>query len=117
MVEAAQAAAFKNVGALTGRPPTSPEIFLEALFYRLRNSGPWRDLPAAIGPWNTIYGWFRLWAANGLWARLLKIVAKSGGVVCLVDAPIFPFIRVAATHAEVRNIRPWAALVAGGTPS
>ena len=32
----------------------------------------------------------RLWAENGLWARLLKIVAKSGGVVCLVDGTHIP---------------------------
>jgi hypothetical protein len=47
-------------------------------------------LPASFGPWRTIYGWFRLWAENGLWARLLKIAAKSGGVVCLVDGTHIP---------------------------
>lgn len=90
MVEAAQAAAFKNVGALKGRPPASPALLLEALFYRLRNSGPWRDLPSGFGPWRTVYGWFRLWADNGLWGRLLKTVAKAGGTVCLVDGTHIP---------------------------
>lgn len=90
MVEAAQRAAFKNGGALTGRPPRPVGVLLEALFYRLRNAGPWRDLPTEFGPWRTIYGWFRLWADNGLWNRLLKQVARTGSVVCLVDGTHIP---------------------------
>lgn len=90
MVGAAQAAVFKNVGALKGRPPMCPSLLLEALFYKLRNPGPWRDLPAEFGRWRTVYGWFRLWADNGLWACLLKMVAKAGGVVCLVDGTHIP---------------------------
>lgn len=65
-------------------------LLLNALFYRLRNAGPWRDLPAEFGPWRTVYGWFRLWADNGMWARMLKSVAKAGGVVCLVDGTHIP---------------------------
>jgi transposase len=92
MVEAAQAqaAAFKNVGALTGRPPMDFALLLDALFYWLRNAGPLRDLPAEFGPWRTVYGCFRLWADNGLWARMLKSVANAGGVVCLVDGTHIP---------------------------
>ena len=37
-----------------------------------------------------LYSWFRLWAGHGGWARLLKTVAKSGGVVRLVDGTHIP---------------------------
>lgn len=61
-------------------------MVLDALFYRLRNAGPWRDLPDAFGPWRTIYGWYRLWAREGLWARLLACVArKAKSRIRLVD--------------------------------
>jgi len=73
VVEAAQKAASKNGRGPGGRPPRE----LEALFYRLRNAGPWRDLPAEFGPWETIFGYFRKWAREGLWARLLKAVTKK----------------------------------------
>jgi transposase len=60
MVGAAQAAAQKN-GALKagGRPRAGLDMVLDALFYRMRNAGPWRDLPEGFGPWRTIYGWHR----------------------------------------------------------
>jgi hypothetical protein len=53
MVGAAEEAAHKNGGAQVnrgGRPPTELDVLLEALFYRLRNAGPWRDLPEHFGP-------------------------------------------------------------------
>ena len=52
-------------------------MVLDALFYRLRNAGPWRDLPEGFGPWRTIYGWHRLWAREGLWARMLTRMARK----------------------------------------
>ena len=39
-----------------GRPVTEMNLVLDALFYRLRNCGPWRDMPPQYGPWQTIYG-------------------------------------------------------------
>jgi transposase len=78
MVGAAQAAAQKN-GALKagGRPRAGLDMVLDALFYRLSNAGPWRDLPEGFGPWRTIYGWHRLWAREGLWARMLARMARK----------------------------------------
>jgi transposase len=87
-VGAAQAAALKKGSALKagGRPPTEPSVVLDALFFRLRNCGPWRDLPEQYGPWQTIYGWHRLLARLGVWFKLLKSFAKRvRGKVVLVD--------------------------------
>lgn len=87
MVGAAQRAAQKN-GLLKsgGRPPAGLDRVLDALFYRLRNAGPWRDLPEGFGPWRTIYGWHRLWAREGLWARMLdRIARKAKSRIRLVD--------------------------------
>ena len=61
-------------------------MVLDTLFYRLRNAGPWRDLPEGFGPWRTIYGWHRLWAREGLWARMLdRIARKAKSRIRLVD--------------------------------
>jgi transposase len=58
MVGAAQAAALKKVRVVKngGRLVTEMNLVLDALFYRLRNCGPWRDMPPQYGPWQTIYG-------------------------------------------------------------
>ncbi|QIF02257.1 transposase [Roseimicrobium sp. ORNL1] len=41
-------------------------LLLDGLFYRLRNAGPWRDLPERFGPYSTIHGWHSRWAKDGL---------------------------------------------------
>jgi transposase len=87
MVGAAETAAQKN-GALNlgGRPPTSLDIVLDGLFYRLRNAGPWRDLPECFGPWRTIYGWYRCWARRGVWRLVLAtLVRKCRNKIRLID--------------------------------
>ena len=87
MVGAAQGAAQKNGACkLGGRPPAGLDMVLDALFYRLRNAGPWRDLPEGFGPWRTIYGWYRRWARDGLWGRMLaKLSRKVKNRIRLVD--------------------------------
>ena len=86
LVEAAQEAASKNGRGPGGRPPRALDLVIEALFYRLRNAGPWRDLPREFGPWLTIFGYYRHWARTGLWERMLRKVARPGrSAVRLVD--------------------------------
>ena len=85
-MEAAQSAASKNGRGPGGRPPRALDLVIEALFYRLRNAGPWRDLPREFGPWQTIFGYYRHWARTGLWDRVLRKVAKPNrSTVRLVD--------------------------------
>lgn len=59
---------------------------MDALFYRLRNAGPWRDLPEKFGSWRTIYGWHARLAREGIWEKLLRALArKARSKVRLVD--------------------------------
>ena len=61
-------------------------MVLDALFYRLRNAGPWRDLPDGFGPWRTIYGWYQRLAREGIWERLLRQLAgRSKSRIRLLD--------------------------------
>lgn len=89
LVGAAEKAAHKNGGDQVnrgGRPRADLGLLLDALFYRLRNAGPWRDLPEHFGPWSTIHSWHSRWAKEGLWARILEVFArKVRGTVRLVD--------------------------------
>ncbi|MFN0128061.1 MAG: IS5 family transposase [Verrucomicrobiales bacterium] len=104
MVGAAEKAALKNGGARMprrrGRPRIANEQALEALFYRLRHSGPWRDLPSHFGKWRTIYGRHREWAQSGLWMRILRKFCKAAkGRVRFVDGTHIPVHQAGANPA------------------
>lgn len=81
MVAESKIPAFKNGRVVKqrkrGRPPLELDIILEAMFYRLRVSGPWRDFPSSFGPWRTIYGWYQTFEEKGIWTDILRMVAKG----------------------------------------
>lgn len=57
-----------------GRPPTDRRRILDALFYLVRAGCQWRMLPREYGPWETVYGYFRRWHKQGLWALIHEIL-------------------------------------------
>ena len=45
---------------------------LNALFYRTREGCSWRAIPHDFGvPWKTAYNYFRAWADDGTWDRMV----------------------------------------------
>jgi len=38
-----------------GRSGANNRLFIEAVLWIARTGSPWRDLPTAFGPWNSIY--------------------------------------------------------------
>ena len=47
-------------------------LFLDAVNWIARNGGPWRDLPARFGNWNTVWRRFDRWSRAGVWQRLFE---------------------------------------------
>jgi len=43
---------------------------LDAIFYLVRTGSAWRYLPGGFPPWQTVYGLFRRWRADGTWRRV-----------------------------------------------
>lgn len=43
---------------------------LNAIFYVDRTGCAWRYLPREYPPWQTVYGYFRVWRLNGTWERI-----------------------------------------------
>ena len=41
---------------------------MEAILWKLRVGGPWRDFPKEFCPWQTAFEWFNRWAKKDLWA-------------------------------------------------
>lgn len=58
--------------AQEGGRPRSVDIreILNAIFYILRAGCAWRLLPHDLPPWQTVYGYFRRFSADGTWDRI-----------------------------------------------
>ena len=55
-----------------GRPrKTDMREVVNAILYLTREGCSWRALPHDFPPWKTVYNYFRAWAADGTWDRLL----------------------------------------------
>jgi transposase len=65
--------------AKRGRPPTDLRQVIDAIFYVVKGGIPWRYLPADLPPWQTVYGIFRRWKRDHVWAALndtLRILVR-----------------------------------------
>lgn len=52
-------------------------LFVEAVLWVARTGSPWRDLPKAFGPWNSVYKRFSRWSDHGVWHRVFAELAKD----------------------------------------
>lgn len=54
-----------------GRPVVHDKReILDAIFYLLRTGCSWRQLPVDFAPWQTVYGYFAAWSADGTIRRI-----------------------------------------------
>lgn len=72
-----------------GRTGADNRLFVEAVLWMARTGAPWRDLPPAFGPWNSVFRRFSRWADKGVWqaSRSAKVLNKRGRIasVCSFD--------------------------------
>lgn len=57
-----------------GRPSGDLRRQLEGMLAVMHSGGPWRDAPAACGPWQTIYSRYTLWVRAGVWEQIVAIL-------------------------------------------
>ena len=72
-------------GKKPGRPPTwTKRQLIDGIRWRVRAGAPWRDVPPAYGPWQTVYGLFRRWQRDGTWRAILTALqgrADAAGLI------------------------------------
>ena len=72
-------------GKKPGRPPErTKRQLIDGIRWRTRTGAPWRDVPPAYGPWQTVYGLFRRWQRNGSWRKILTALqgrADAAGLI------------------------------------
>src|SRR5438045_1300783 len=58
----------KSGKAKRGRPiKLDRRSLINAIFYVVRSGCAWRLLPKDFGPWQTVYGYFRVWSQDWTW--------------------------------------------------
>lgn len=58
---------------------------IDGVRWRTRAGTPWRDVPERYGPWQSVYGLFRAWQRDGVWAGILQRLQQLGdaaGLIC-----------------------------------
>jgi transposase len=63
-----------------GRPWNDHRATLEAIAWRFRTGSPWRDIPAELGAWQSVWERHRRWSADGTYASMFAAVRAHGGV-------------------------------------
>ena len=69
-------------------------LFLEAVLWKVRVGGPWRDLPARFGKWNSAFRRFRRWARRAVFQRIFDAVC---------DDPDFGYVLIDGTIISVHQ--------------
>lgn len=57
-----------------GRPNSAHRHVLEGMIAVMRLGISWRSVPAAFGPWQTIYDRYKEWVKNGIWSQIVSIL-------------------------------------------
>jgi Putative transposase of IS4/5 family (DUF4096) len=68
------AALFQPAVPRRGRPSGDLRRQLQGMLAVMRGGGPWREVPPACGPWQTIYSRYALWVRTGLWEQIAAIL-------------------------------------------
>jgi transposase len=77
-----------------GRTAKDNRLFVEAVLWKVRVGGPWRDLPSGFGEWNSVFRRFRRWAQRGVFQRLFEAVSGD---------PDFEYVLVDGTIVNVHQ--------------
>ena len=60
-----------------GRTGGDGRLFLEAVLWIARTGSPWRDLPLALGNWNSVFKRFRDWVKADVFKRIFDAVSEE----------------------------------------
>jgi transposase len=63
--------------AKTGRPPVERRQVVDGIMWILRTGSAWRDLPAELGKWQTVWHLFNQWNNSGLWDEIVETLRAA----------------------------------------
>ncbi|MFD5675251.1 IS5 family transposase [Streptomyces sp. NPDC127040] len=78
---------------------------IDGVRWRVRTGVPWRDLPREYGPWQTVYGLFRRWQREGVWARILTLLQARADAAGLITWEVNVDSTVCRAHQHAAGAR------------
>ncbi|MGW2150501.1 IS5 family transposase [Nonomuraea bangladeshensis] len=94
------------VGRKAGRPPLwAKRKLIDGIRWRLRTGAPWRDVPERYGPWQTVYGLFRRWQREGVWARILVALQARADAKGLITWDVSVDSTIVRAHHHAAGAR------------
>lgn len=78
---------------------------IDGVRYRVRTGVPWRDLPEEYGPWQTVYGLFRRWQREGVWAMLLTRLQAAADAAGRISWDVSVDSTVCRAHQHAAGAR------------
>ncbi|MFI8094087.1 IS5 family transposase [Streptomyces sp. NPDC086080] len=88
-----------------GRPARNQRRLINGVRWRVRTGVPWRDLPAEYGHWQTVYGLFRRWQREGVWARILTALQARADAAGLITWEVNVDSTVCRAHQHAAGAR------------
>ncbi|MFJ8024522.1 IS5 family transposase [Streptomyces sp. NPDC096311] len=92
------------VGEL-GRPVRNRRRLVDGVRWRVRTGVPWRDLPVEYGHWQTVYGLFRRWQREGVWAGILTALQARADAAGLITWEVNVDSTVCRAHQHAAGAR------------
>ena len=68
-----------------GRPSNDHRPIVNGILWLDRTGAPWRDLPSAYGPWQTVATRFYRWRKAGIWDQVLAQLQTQGDAAGELD--------------------------------
>jgi transposase len=93
-------------GRKPGRPPIwTKRQLIDGIRWRVRAGAPWRDVPSAYGPWQTVYGLFRRWQRDGTWREILAGLQARADAAGLITWDVSVDSTIARAHQHAAGAR------------
>jgi transposase len=64
-------------------------MIMDGILWILRSGAPWRDLPSDFGPWETVYGCYDRWNADGTLDKILHRLRAAHVDVGAIDQQLW----------------------------
>lgn len=89
-----------------GRPPKwTRRQLLDGVRWRARAGAPWRDVPDRYGHWQSVYGLFRRWQRDGIWARIWITLLGFADAVGLITWQVSVDSTINRAHQHAAGAR------------
>ena len=93
-------------GRKPGRPPKwTKRQLIDGIRWRVRAGAPWRDVPPAYGPWQTVYGLFRRWQRDGTWREILTSLQARADAAAMITWDVSVDSTTARAHQHAAGAR------------